>query len=313
MLIVFGSLNMDIFMNVERLPVGGETVLSSDSHFSFGGKGANQAFAAGRFGGKVAMVGTVGEDDFGRSLTDNLRKNGVITSGVAKSEKPSGTAVITVDANAENQIIVGSGANLDTSADQVPDEILVEGNYLLLQMEVPVSETVALLERAKDAGVVTVLNLAPAIMIPEKVIACLDYLVVNSIEAAQIAETIGLPSSLPPLKLAQALSQFGSLTCIVTGGVDGSIAVTQSGDAWQVATVPVSGDDLIDTTGAGDCYCGTLTACLHDGKTLPDAMRYASVAASLSVKHEGAQESYPYISDVETLMQEVPEAQKISI
>ncbi|MGB1077172.1 MAG: ribokinase [Bdellovibrionales bacterium] len=313
MIIVFGSLNMDMMVQVESLPQAGETVLSSDVKFLPGGKGANQAFAAARLGEKTAMVGCVGNDDFGRALADNLRRNGAMTSGVSKTENPTGTAVVTRDAKGENQIIVASGANFDAKAEQVPDEILVDGNYLLLQMELPVSETVSLLARAKEAGVTTILNLAPAIMIPQQALSCLDYLVVNSIEAAQIAKTLGLGSGLSSVKLAQALAQVGSLTCIVTGGVEGSVAVTKDGEAWKISTVRVEGEDLVDTTGAGDCYCGTLTACLHAGKTLQEAMRFASAAAALSVKGEGAQDSYPYLNDIEDLLDQVGEAEKITL
>ena len=313
MIIVFGSLNMDMMIDVDKLPQAGETVLSSDARFLPGGKGANQAFASARLGEKTAMVGSVGDDDFGRALADHLRHNGAMTSGVAKSDKPTGVAVVTRDGQGENQIIVASGANLDATAAQVPDEIMIAGNYLLLQMELPVSETIELLERAKEAGVKTVLNLAPAIMIPTKVLACLDYLVVNSIEAMQIAEKLGLGRDLSPEKLAQALAQVGDLTCIITGGVEGSIAVTQDGDAWKVETVRVEGDELVDTTGAGDCYCGTLTACLHAGKDLAEAMRYGSVAASLSVRGEGAQSSYPYLQEIEELLPEVPPAVKLNL
>ncbi len=305
MIIIFGSLNMDMSLHVERLPRAGETVLSSEMSVSAGGKGANQAFAAARLGEKTAMVGVVGDDDFGRTLTDNLRRNGAMTSGVAKSTKPTGTAVVTRDSQGENQIIVASGANLDAKAEQVPDAILIEGNYLLLQMELPVSETVAILERAKEAGVITVLNLAPAIMIPQKAIECLDYLIVNSIEATQIAEKLGIGAGLSAENLAQALSQVGKLTCIVTGGIEGSIAVTQKGKIINVEASRVEGDDLVDTTGAGDCYCGTLVACLHAGKSLEESMRFASAAASLSVRAEGAQESYPYLNDIEELLVEM--------
>ncbi len=314
MIIVFGSLNMDMLVRVDAFPDRGETVLSSEAKFLPGGKGGNQAFAAARLGEKVAMVGMIGNDDFGRILTDTLRRNGASTSGVAKSQDSNtGTAIVTRDKSGENQIIVASGANYDAKEQQVPDEILIDGNYLLLQMELPLEETVALLARASKAGVKTVMNLAPAIMVPQKAIECLDYLVVNSIEAKQIAVTLGLSESLPPAKLAQALAQVGNLTCIVTGGIEGSIAVNQNGEAWQVKTVPVSGEELVDTTGAGDCYCGTLTACLHAGKSLPEAMRYASGAAACSVKKEGAQNSYPYLSEIEEIIEDIPEAEKISL
>ena len=167
MIIVFGSLNMDLNIRVAHLPVPGETVLSPSYDMLPGGKGGNQALAAVRVGPKVALVGRVGNDDMGQTLTDFLKKNGVMVSGVARTETPTGCAIVVRDGNGENQIIATSGANAEVTRDQVPDEILTPQNFLLAQMELPVDETVKVLERAKKRGVKTMLNLAPAIMIPK--------------------------------------------------------------------------------------------------------------------------------------------------
>lgn len=313
MIIVFGSLNMDMNIRVNRLPVPGETVLSPEYQMSPGGKGGNQALAAGRVGSKVALVGRVGNDDMGQTLTDFLKKNGVMVSGVARSELPTGCAVVVRDGEGENQIIATSGANAEVVADQVPDEILTAQNYLLAQMELPVDETVKLLERAHRRGTKTVLNLAPAIMIPKSALGHLDYLIVNSIEGRQMAEKMGLNVEDNAVKLAYALAKAGNLTCILTIGKLGSIAVSPDGRGYEVPALPVPENEIIDNTGAGDCYTGTLVACLHDGKTLIEAMKFASTAGSLACKKVGAQMSYPFWGDVEEHVDQIPRTQEFKL
>lgn len=314
MIIVFGSLNMDMNICVERLPVPGETVLSPEYLMTPGGKGGNQALAAARVGSKVALVGRVGDDDMGQTLTDYLKKNGVMVSGVARSDdRPTGCAVVTRDGEGENQIIATSGANAQVTEDQVPDEILTPQNYLLAQMELPLDETVKLLARAHARGTKTVLNLAPAIMIPKSALGHLDYLIVNSIEGRQMAEKMGLKVEDNAVKLAYALARAGNLTCIITIGKHGSIAVTPEGHGYEVPAMPLGDGEVVDNTGAGDCYTGTLVACLHDGKSLLDAMKLASTAGSLACKKVGAQASYPYWGDVEESVDYIPRTQEFKL
>ena len=239
MIIVFGSVNMDMAIRVEKLPVPGETVLSKDYVLYPGGKGANQALAAARCGAKVALIGRVGNDHYGKVCTDEIKSDGVMTSGVARSDLPTGCAVVARDAAGENQILVMSGANSEVTHDQVPDEILIKQNLLLMQMELPVDQTVTLLERAKAQGVTTVLNLAPAIMIPKSAMGLLDYLIVNSIEARQIAEKLHLATENNAVKIAHALAIQGQLTAIVTLGKRGAVVVNKEGKGWGVPILTV--------------------------------------------------------------------------
>lgn len=298
MIIVFGSINMDMILPVGQFPQPGETVLSPGSETYAGGKGANQALAAARTGAKTALVGRVGDDGMGLRILNGLRRDGVMTSGVAVSEYlATGLAVVITNPRGENEIIVASGANGEVSHEQVPDEILTPKNILMLQMETAPAENWALLERAEKGGATTILNLAPAINIPQAALERLDYLIVNQIEARQIAVKLGLDAEKNMERIAHALAQQGKLTCIVTLGEQGSVAAMPDGNFIRVPALVV--DEMIDRTGAGDAYCGTLAGMLHEGRTLGEAMRYASVAGSLACKARGAQPSYAYSADIE--------------
>lgn len=314
MIIVFGSLNMDIAIQVEKFPEPGETVLSNTYVHSPGGKGGNQALAAARSGIKTCLVGRVGNDDYGKILREELKSHGVMVSGVAYTDTaPTGCAVVTRDKSGENHIIVMSGANKEAIHDQVPDEILLKGNVLLMQMELPVEETITLLERAHARGVTTILNLAPAISLPKRALGLLDYLIVNSIEARQITEKLHLKTENNAVKLAQALAIEGQLTCIVTIGKGGSVAVTKDSKAWGVPIMQLDQSLVVDITGAGDAYCGTFAACIHKGMELTEAMRRASVAGSLTCLKTGTQTAMPFSDDVEQALANMPPAEPIKI
>lgn len=315
MIIIFGSLNMDIAIQVDNFPEPGETILSKGYVHSPGGKGGNQALAAARSSdAKVALIGRVGNDDYGRTLREELKSNGVMVSGVAYTDhSETGLAIVTRDQTGENNIIVMSGANMEAIHEQVPDEILLKGNVLLMQMELPLDQTITLLERAHARGVKTILNLAPAIMLPKKALGLLDYLIVNSIEARQIAEKLQLKTENNAVKLAQALAIEGQLTCIVTIGRGGSVAVTKEGQAWGVPIMPIDQSLVVDITGAGDAYCGTFAAAIHSGIDLPEAMRRASVAGSLTCLKPGTQTAMPFSDDILEGLKNMPKAEPIKV
>lgn len=306
---------MDIAIQVENFPEPGETILSKGYVHSPGGKGGNQALAAARTtNAKVALIGRVGNDDYGKILREELKQNGVMVSGVAYSDtEDTGLAIVTRDHTGENNVIIMSGANMHAIHEQVPDEILNKGNVLLMQMELPVDQTIALLERAHNRGVKTILNLAPAITLPKKAFGLLDYLIVNSIEARQIATKLNLKTENNAVKLAQALAIEGQLTCIVTIGKGGSVAVTKDGKACGVPIMPLDQSQVVDVTGAGDAYCGTFAAAIHDGRELSEAMRRASVAGSLTCLKAGTQTAMPFSDDIDAAMVNMPEAETLKI
>jgi ribokinase len=298
-------------MQVKRFPAPGETVTTPAYEWLPGGKGMNQAVAAARAGVKVAMVGKVGDDGFGTRALNSLRREGVLTSGVITSDEgPTGCATILIDDTGENKIVVAKGTNAFVHGEQVPDDILGPNNVLLLQMELADDVNWPVLERAAKKGATTILNLAPAHSIPMDALKNLDYLIVNRIEAEQIATKLGLQIENDALKLAHVLSTNCDLTCIITLSGAGSVAV--SGDTgWRVPAMPV--DAVLDTTGAGDTYCGVFAASIHQKLSVPDAMRRASVAGSLSVKGKGAQTAMPYIDDIAAMLPTMPQAEVVKL
>lgn len=297
MILVFGSLNADLVFQVPALPRPGETVLAPGYALAAGGKGANQAAAAAKAGAAVRMVGHLGRDSFGEFVRQGLTQAGVDCAGVAIAAATTGAAatgiaVIGVEPGGENQIMVGSGANLATRADQVADAELGPGATLLCQNEVDPAATFALLERAARRGARTILNLAPAAPVPPAVLDALDVLVVNQIEAAMAAGSGPGPDA--PQELARALATRHALTCVVTLGAAGAIACTPGG-SWQIGALPV---EPVDTTGAGDTFVGVLAAALDRGLELPAALHRASVAAGLACTRLGAQTSQPSAAEI---------------
>jgi ribokinase len=301
MLLVFGSINVDLVFRVAALPGAGETVLG-DSYVTVpGGKGANQAVAAARSGAKVRMVGRVGRDGFAAVALGGLRGAGVDTTGVAVDEAPTGCAVIGVDARGENQIMVASGANAHVAADQVDDALLGPQTTLALQMEVPAAETAALIARARRRGARIVLNLAPALPLPDEALRAVDVLVVNGGEARSLAKANGLAAT-EGAGLAGVLAQALGMTVVMTLGKEGAAAAGRDG-TWQVGALPIQ---AIDTTGAGDAFSGVLAASLDTGLRVDAALHRASVAAGLACLSLGAQTSLPDRQAIEGALATLP-------
>ncbi len=310
MIIVFGPVSMEQHMNLPQMPDGPSPVFNDDYRLNAGGKGANQALAAARTGAKVALVGKTGDDDFSKRILEKIRRDGVMTSGVARSEDlHTGLDILCKLPGNEIKIIKSRGANAEAAADQVPDEILNEDSYLLLQTELSATENTTLLERAKAQGVTTVLNLSPTLDLSPQMLENLDYLVVNSIEANKLAEQLNIPIKGNASKLAQALAQLGKLTCIVTEGKNGAVASAYEGKDYSIGAIPL--EEVADHSGAEDAYCGTLTACLHEGMPLPDAMKCASIAGTITCTRAGGQKSLPYLAEIEEMLDQLDDAVEV--
>jgi len=288
MIIVFGSLNMDLVLTVPSIPRPGETVLCDEYVTKPGGKGCNQAVAAARAGAAVAMVGQVGDDAFGQRLVEGLAVQNVDADGVLRSVRPTGMAYICVEPAGENAIAVASGANLDASATQLSEQELGADSVLVMQMEVPPEQNWKAIDRVKSAGGRSILNLAPAAPVPHDALKALDVLVVNEIEAQAIAGELGLPAGASD-DAARALSNTGDLACVVTLGGQGALAV-EDGQLWRAEAMAI---DPVDTTGAGDAFTGILAAGIDAGLPLPESLHRASVGAALACLALGAQESLP--------------------
>lgn len=308
MIVVFGSMNVDLVMPVAHFPKPGETVLCATDYLSrTGGKGANQAVAAVRAGAKVAMVGKVGDDSFGRRSVNNLKSQSVWTAGIGMSERPTGCATIAVDSKGANFVMVAPGANLDVTADQAPDEVLGRKHVVLTQLEVTPEATFDVLKRARKNGATTILNASPAHSLPRDVLKDVDYLIVNEIEGLQLAHSLGI-RGIDLNMIARELAALGPLTCIITIEDKGCIAA-QGGAVYAQAALPV---EVVDTTGAGDAFCGIFAAGLLKGLTWLDAMHRASAGASLSCLGLGAQAGIPFSEDIDAAAAKLPPAQKVS-
>lgn len=301
MIVVFGSLNMDMVMQVEQMPRPGETVLCPQYQMVAGGKGANQAVAAARTGTAVKLFGKVGDDEFGRMILNSLKESDVELLGVGVSKDSStGCAAITVDAQGENMITVASGANLYAQEREIPDFLLSQETTLLLQMETSVQENWRLIHRAKKFGAKVILNLAPAHEIPRDILQSLDILVMNQIEATLLALHLGFEVISPMVAVRRISANYG-ITCIVTLGKQGAMACSPQG-IWEVGAMEI---DAIDTTAAGDAFVGVLASGIEAGLDLPSILRRASVASGLTCLKHGAQVSLPTNREIEANLQKV--------
>lgn len=293
MIVAFGSITIDLITPVPHLPMRGETVLGQDYAVVPGGKGANQALAAARganAGQRVALVGTIGSDAWGEAALEHVRAADVDLSAVARGRLRTACGFISVDPQGQTIITAAPGASMETRAVQLDglSPRLKAGDWLVLQMEIGLEENWRALRAAKAAGARTLLNLAPAMPVDGAVLADLDMLVVNEHEARTLGDLFKIGAS-GEEDIARALASRFGLTCVVTLGEAGSLAVEPSDAMWRVGALPIA---VVDTTGAGDAYVGYLVAALDGGAPLGEAMRFASAGASLSCTVTGAQTGY---------------------
>lgn len=304
MILVFGSLNIDLVALVPVIPGPGRTVLAPSHQTHFGGKGANQAVASARIAGPgcVRMAGRVGRDAFGDRVLENLAGNGVDTDLIVGADEPTGCAFITVDSAGENAITVASGANMMAIAADVPARQFAADTILVLQMEVPFAQSLATARRAKSASGTVVWNLAP---VPEKMttamvtdlLAVTDYLLVNEHEARDAAAAIGFGS--PDYETAAGhLAKAGNLTCIVTAGAQGAFAAMADGTYLRVPAPRIM---PVDTTGAGDTFVGAFAAMLSEAMPLQAAMQVGCEAAAQKCLKPGAQAGMPVRAEIPSL------------
>ena len=239
MLLVFGSINLDIAFDAERLPAPGETVLGRGVRISPGGKGANQAHAARRYGLATRLVGAVGDDDFAAPALEQLRSAGVDLSALQRLPGPTGCAGIMVDARGENQIVVAAGANLGLRSSHVDDAALAGARVLLLQMETDVDQNAALIERAKRHGCRVVLNNAPARPLQHELLQALDVLIVNQTELATTAHGAGIGAGDAASQVRELAQRF-ALSVVLTLGGDGVLACAGGDATLRLPALPVA-------------------------------------------------------------------------
>lgn len=285
---VFGSAHVDVIVSVGELPRPGETVLAQRRRDGYGGKGANQAVAAATGGANVAFVGLVGDDDAGDDVRANLEAHGLDVSFVRTAPGArTGVALVAVDGGGRNQIIVDMGAGAGFGAPLVDDAAttLRVGDVVVVQCEIPASAVERVVLKSRDKGAIVVLNLAPFVPLRREVLRAASLLVVNESEARSLLDD---PAAAPEQLAAIGARRMGT-GVIVTLGEHGSVFASPTGESQHISAFPVS--RVVDTTGAGDVYIGTLAAQLAGGLTVGDAMAGAARAAAHSVTHPGARTS----------------------
>ena len=296
---VLGSLNIDLVSTVERMPNPGETVSGTSFKTYIGGKGLNQAVGCSRAGAKVIMLGAVGDDGYGKELIEALAADNISDKYISHKNGASGVAVIETDAAGQNRIVVIPGANGQLTSADISEEVFKDSTakYLIAQLETPIMTVVDAFKRAKEVGLTTALNPAPAQKLSLELLSYLDLITPNQFEA-ELLTGIKVTDHQSAIKAGQALLAQGVKQVIVTLGEDGAMFVSHDENFHQPAfTVTV-----VDTTGAGDTFCGGLIAKLSEGMNMKDAIRYATAAAGLSTTKAGAVPSIPRSTEVAQLL-----------
>lgn len=298
-ILVLGSVNRDLIVHAPRLPLPGETLRGQRFGSCLGGKGANQAVAAARLGAKVALAARVGLKENGAAMVEQLKGEGVDTRAIAQpADEVPGVALIVVGAeDAENQIVTVAGSNGTLPLAQVEALELAGLRWLIAQQELPLESVARAFERARAAGVRTLLNAAPYRPGCEVLLPLVDLLVVNALEAQALVTTLG-GGVAEPEALAQALRAKGPAAVLVSLGADGLCWV----DAQGVRRVPAREVKAVDTVGAGDTLVGGLVTALAEGQAVEQALAFAQAAAAIAVSRAGVQDAMPRRAEVEQLL-----------
>lgn len=297
--LVIGSLNMDLVVSAQCLPQKGETIFGNEFATFPGGKGANQAVTAGKLGANVAMVGCLGRDNFANALLVSLKANDVKTDFIRQVPVSTGTALITVDAEGGNTIVVVGGANMDCNPFDVERalETFLEPGILLVQNEVPRETVEYAIRVAKGRGWTVILDPAPAREIDVTLLPMVDIMIPNETELGMLTNCC-VDTQADIIVATGKLQARGVRNVIVTMGDKGAICCNEEGNHH----VPSYIVKTVDTTAAGDAYAGGLAVSLAEGKTLLESMKFAAAVAALSVTKQGAQPSLPWRVEVGEFM-----------
>ncbi len=303
--LVVGSANMDMVVLTKRFPKPGETVLAHEFGMYPGGKGANQAVACAKLGGDVTFLGKMGRDMFRERLLSSLESEGVDLSNVLVDENaPTGIALITVDGEGQNEIVVVSGSNMKlTVADISAQEKLFDrAGVVMLQLEIPLETVVRAAHMAKERGAAVILNPAPATALPNELLEAVDYITPNESEA-ELLTGRSVSDAASCVEAARALLERGVSHVILTVGDRGVVHVSADG----VHSYPAYRVNVVDTTAAGDAFNGALAYAIGRGDGLEEALPFANAVAASCVTRMGAQTSMPLLRDVERFQKQQPQ------
>lgn len=295
-IVVIGSCNTDMVVNANRLPKPGETVIGNSFKIFHGGKGANQAVAVARSGGKVSFVTKIGDDFYGRQSLENLKNEGVnIDNIITDLVLPTGIALIVVDSNGENSIAVASGANAALKPVHIDEikGIIENAEYLLMQLEIPVTTVIYAAKIATEKGVRVILNPAPATSVPEELLKYTYAIIPNIVEVEELTN-VKIVDWDSAKQAADIISSKGVHLVVITLGETGAF-LKDGGNYFKVPGYKV---DAVDTTAAGDTFCGTFCVGLSEGMSPVEAVKMANKAASIAVSRQGAQSSIPYKNEI---------------
>lgn len=297
--LVVGSANMDLVVQCSRFPLPGETIFGNSFQMFPGGKGANQAVSCARLGIKTFFIGKVGRDELGKRLSDTMRKDGIDLSNLLTDENEhTGTALIAVDSNGQNEIIVISGSNMQlTSSDvRAKKRAFAAAGVVLTQLEIPIDTVIETARLAKENNSIFILNPAPACEIPEGIYSLIDYLTPNETEL-QILSNMMVSDENSAKKAARLLLDKGVKNIIITLGEKGALLVNQ----YHTELFSTRKVDVVDTTAAGDAFNGALAYSLACGSEISEAINFANRVASISVTRMGAQSSMPVITELQSV------------
>lgn len=295
--LVVGSANMDMVVTVDRFPFPGETIFGKKYLTYPGGKGANQAVACAKLGVRTYFIGKFGDDDFCETLTNSMRNVGVNLNNIfIDKEENTGTALITIDKEGQNKIIVISGSNMKLSLSDIESQRMLFGHVkiVLAQLEIPLDTVLKTAELSKNEGAIFILNPAPAQQLPDELLHRIDFLTPNEIELEQISG-IKVSDEESAGKAALDLINRGVRNVIVTLGSNGSLLVNKN----EIKKFPAIEVQAVDTTGAGDSFIGAFAFSLAKGNDTEKSVKFANKVASICVTKMGAQSSMPFYNEVE--------------
>lgn len=296
-IVVVGSCNTDMVVKSDRLPVPGETVLGGAFMMNPGGKGANQAVAIARMGGNVTFISKTGNDLFGRQSVEIYGDENIVTDYIFSDQHlPSGVALIMVDRNGENCIVVASGANGSLSPKDIEKarNVIESADILLMQLEVPMDTVEYAAKLAHEKGIKVVLNPAPAAFLSNELLKCLYAIIPNKTEAEMLSG-IKVSDLETAKQAADIIAAKGVDKVVITLGSKG--ALIKDGDVYSF--IPADKVEAVDTTAAGDTFCGAFCVGISEGLSIEDAVRMATKAAGITVTREGAQAAIPYRKEIQ--------------